>query len=238
MKCKDHVRIRIGDGRQTTDITVALSDASRYAFLALTGANCHISDIRIDKEVNPVPDGFIPRIADEISYINGPEGDLPNVQIDSTRSDSTAGVPVTDGLKLSFHTMSLPTARLIWHCPYIVLFTSADGKVNGEGYREYALVRLNGEDWETGGIVPNRTTVVREDSFGGWDAWKKGNKEGYDCTVAFAREGNRITVTTSNLGLSVKNVTTLSDRLLGEGTVYAALTGDQCALTNIRISRK
>ena len=238
VKCKDHIRIRIGDGRQTTDITVALSDASRYAFLALTGANCHISDIRIDKEVNPVPDGFIPRIADEISYINGPEGDLPNVQIDSIRSDSTAGVPVTDGLKLSFHTMSLPTARLIWHCPYIVLFTSADGKVNGEGYREYAVVRLNGEDWETGGIVPNRTTVVREDSFGGWDAWKKGNKEGCDCTVAFAREGNRITVTTSNLGLSVKNVTTLSDRLLGDGTVYAALTGDQCALTNIRIIRK
>ena len=111
-------------------------------------------------------------------------------------------------MSFSFHTRSLPTARLIWHCPYIVLFRSADGTVNGPDYREYAVVRLNGEDWDPDGEATNRTTVHRDTDFRGWNAWKQSNKEGYDCKVAFARNGGQITVSTKNLGLDVKNVTT------------------------------
>lgn len=236
VKCGDHVLVRIDDGRKETEVTVALPDSSRFAYIALTGKNCYISDIHIDKESDPVPDDYIPRIAEKISYADGPEGDIPNLQIDGIRSASTPGVPVTDGLSLSFHTKSLPTARLIWHCPYIVLFRSADGKVNGPDYREYAVVRLDGEDWEQEGNAQNRITVDREDGFGGWDAWKQGNKEGFDCTVTFKREENRITVSTKNLGLSVQGVTILpDDPAESRRTVYAALTGDQCALTGIRI---
>ena len=236
VKCRDHVLVRIDDGRKTMDVTVALPDNSRFAYLALTGENCFISDIHIDKKSDPVPDDYIPRIAEEISYADGPEGDVPNLQIDSIRSASTRGIPVTDGLRLSFHTKSLPTARLIWHCPYIVLFRSADGKVDGTDYREYAVVRLNGEDWERDDNAPNRITVVREADFRGWDEWKQGNKEGFDCIVAFAREGNRITVSTKNLGLSVKSTVMLpDDPAENRNAVYAALTGDQCVLTDIRI---
>ena len=239
VKCRDHVLIRIRDSRKTTEITVALQDSSRYAYIALTGKNSFISGIRIDKEDDAVPDGYIRRIADEISYIGGPAGDIPNVQIDGVRSASTQGIPVTDGLTLSFHTMSLPTARLIWHCPYVVLFHSADGKVNGENYREYAVVRLDGEDWDEDENVPSRMTVTREDDFAGWEAWKQGNKKGLDCTVVFAREGNTINVSTRNLGLSVKSVLKMPDGLPeGKDTVYTALTGDQCALTDIRVLRK
>ena len=79
--------------------------------------------------------------------------------------------------------------------------------------------------------------MKRDADFKGWNAWKQGNKNGYDCTVSFAREKNRITVCTKNLGLEVTNVTTLPETEENR-TVYAALTGDQCALTNIRISRK
>ena len=237
-RCRDHVLIRTDDGRKTTEVTVALPDNSRYAYIALTGNNCFISDIHIDKTADPVPDDCIPRIAEEISYIDGPEGDIPNVQIDGVRSASTEGVPVTDGMTLLFHTRSLPTARLIWHCPYVVLFYSADGKVNGEDYREYAVVRLDGENWEKDGNAPSRISVKREGDFAGWDAWKQRNKDGIDCAVAFAREGNRVTVSTKNLGLFVKDVTTIPDEQAeGKKTVYAALTGDQCALTDIRILR-
>ncbi|MCR5566771.1 MAG: HD-GYP domain-containing protein [Clostridiales bacterium] len=239
VKCKDHVLIRVDDGRRMTEVTVAMPDNSRYAYIALTGKNCFISDIHIDKARDPVPDNYIPRIAEAISYLDGPEGDLPNIQVDSARSACTPGVPVTDGMVLSFHTMSLPTARLIWHCPYVVLFHSADGTVNGPDYREYSVVRLDGEDWENEENVPNRVTVTREADFRGWDAWKQGNKAGIDCTVEFRREGNSITVSTRNLGLFVQGVTMFPAGLQeGKGTVYAALTGDQCALTDIRISRK
>lgn len=237
VKCRDHVLIRIEEGQRVTEVTVALPDSSRYAFIALTGRNCFISDIHIDKTSEMVPESCIPRIAEEISYIGAPAGDVPNLQIDGVRTASTQGVPVADGMSFSFHTVSLPTARLIWHCPYVVLFWSADGKVDGADYREYSLVRLNGEDWTREDNAPNRVTVRREKDFRGWDAWKQGNRQGYDCTVTFAREGNRITVSTRNLGLSVTGVTMLPDPLpKGKETVYAALTGDQCALTGIRVS--
>ena len=235
VKCKDHVLIRADDGQKTTEVIAALQNNSLFAYLALTGKNCFIGGIRIDKAADPVPDDYIPRIAEEISYIDGPDGDLPNIQIDSIRSAATKGIPVTDGMSFSFHTRSLPTARLIWHCPYIVLFRSADGTVNGPDYREYAVVRLNGEDWDPDGEATNRTTVHRDVDFKGWNAWKQKNKEGYDCRVAFARNGGQITVSTKNLGLDVKNVTTLPEAD-ANGMVYAALTGDQCVLTNIRIN--
>ena len=237
VRCRDHVLIRTDDGRRTTEVTVALQNSSLFAYLALTGKNCFISDIRMEKAQEPAPDGCISRIAEEVSYIDGPEGDIPNLQVDSVRSAATKGIPVTDGMNISFHTMSLPTARLIWHCPYVVLFSSGDGTVNGPDYREYAVVRLNGEDWDIDRDAMNRTSVKRDADFKGWNAWKQGNKNGYDCTVSFAREKNRITVCTKNLGLEVTNVTTLPETEENR-TVYAALTGDQCALTNIRISRK
>ena len=236
VKYRDHVLIRIRDSRRTTEVTVALPDSSRFAYLALTGENCLISDVSVEKTDEKVADSYIPRIAEEISYIGGPEGDIPNVQIDSIRSAASEGIPVKDRLVLTFHTMSLPTARLIWHCPYVVLFHSADGRVNGEGYREYAVVRLNGEDWENDSRVQGRIDVRREDDFIGWDEWKKKNREGFDCTVSVVREGNRITVSTRNFGLSVTGTTILPEEAAGAGIqVFAALTGDQCALTNIRI---
>ena len=143
-----------------------------------------------------------------------------------------------DQMQIAFHTMSLPTARLIWHCPYVVLFHSEDGKVNGKGYREYAVIRLDGENWDTDNDVSCRIIANREDDFKDWNAWKAGNKEGFDCTVFFTRDRNRITVSSANLGLSVKGIIVLSESITEENReVYAALTGDQCALTNIRIHR-
>ena len=173
VRVRDHLLVRIHDGQKTTEVTTALPDSSRFAYLALTGENCHISELHIDKSGVKVPDDYIPRIAEEISYIDGPEGDIPNVQVDSIRSAATEGIPLGDGMRLTFHTRSLPTARLIWHCPYIVLFHSANGKVGGEGYREYSVIRLDGEEPENGAGAQNRISTVREKDFEGWDAWKK-----------------------------------------------------------------
>ena len=236
VKCKDHVLIRIDNGHRKTEVTIALPDSSRFVYTALTGKDCYISDVSIHKETGAVPDDYIPRIAEEISYIDGPQGDIPNVQIDSIRSASSEGIPVTDQMQLTFHTMSLPTARLIWHCPYVVLFHSEDGKVNGKGYREYAVIRLDGENSDGDKETDCRIIANRGDDFQDWKSWKAGNKEGFDCTVFFTRDQNRITVSTDNLGLSVKGIVVLPESILAENKeVYAALTGDQCALTNIRI---
>lgn len=53
-----------------------------------------------------------------------------------------------------------------------------------------------------------------------------------DCTVRIRREGSRVMMETENLGISIYSTTTIKD---GTDSIYVALTGDQCALTNIRI---
>ena len=120
VRIKDHVLIRItgsdvtyGIAGKTREIIVALPDSARFSYIGFTGTDCVISDMTIDRASYPVPEDYIPRIAEEISYINVPEGDIPNIQIDGYRIASTKGIPVRDNMSISFHTMSLPTARLV-----------------------------------------------------------------------------------------------------------------------------
>jgi hypothetical protein len=128
--------------------------------------------------------------------------------------------------------MSLPTARLIWHCPYMVFFYSKDGNMYGDGYFEYATVRLDGEGEDVRDFVETRTEVSRNDAFEGWDVWKAKNKQGIDCELHIVRKGRTITMSTENLGIVVKSTTTILD---GRDNIYFSLTGDQCALTNINV---
>ena len=233
VRVRDHVLIRISDGRRTIEFIAALPDSSRFSYISITGEHCTISKINVRREETAVEEGYIPRIAEEISYIRGcREGDLPNVQIDGWRSASTESIPVSDAIDLSFHTQSLPTARLVWHCPFISLFTSEDGRVNGPGYREFLLLRLDGENWESDTHAENEVHIDHTRSFPGWNTWKDTNKKGMDCTVSVRREGNRVMMETMNLGIALDSVTTIMDDVRD---IYVALTGDQCALTDIRI---
>ena len=232
VKCLDHVRLRIYDGEQITERILALPDSARYTYLGLTGQYCHISGISITRSEMDIAEDAIPRIAEMVSYANGPVGDLPNIQIDGYRMASTKGIPIVNGMKISFHAMSLPTARLIWHIPFISVFSSEDGQIDGPSFHEYALIRIDGEYWDSGIYASNKLTVDKKEEFAGWDDWKRRNKEGIDVVVSFHVEGNQITVYTENLGISVKNVVTIID---GSTTAFAALTGDQVALTDIHI---
>ena len=130
--------------------------------------------------------------------------------------------------------MSLPTSRLIWHCPYICIFHSDDRTVKGKNYQEYALIRLDGENWYDKTVADNQLSVDMTSSFRSWHDWKQDNKVGYDCEISIERSGKEIILTTENLGVKIRNITTLNNE---NDEIYLALTGDQCALTNIRISR-
>ncbi|MBR5401947.1 MAG: HD domain-containing protein [Treponema sp.] len=232
-KYKDHLLIIIKNVFQTIKVTFALPDSARYAYIAFTGEHCTISKVDVKKLDEQIDQNYIPRIAEEISYINVPAGDVPNVQVDGWRSDSTQGIAVKDGMTLSFHSQSLPTARLIWHCPFVVLFYSKDKKIEGDEYLEYGLIRLDGENWESKTFDGIKIMLNKTERFDGWNAWKEANKQGIDCTVSFKRDKDSVTVFTENCGIEIKAVIKLQDNL---PEIYAALTGDQCAITNIRIS--
>ncbi len=231
---KDHALIKIDDGSEVVEFTIALPDNTRWAYIGVTGEHCVIADGTVKKTSTPIASDYITRIADEISFIDGPDGDIPNIQIDGHRTDNTKGIKLEDNLKITFHSKSLPTARLLWHCPYVTIFYSDDQKVFGKGYNEYALIRLDGESWDEQSDVDNKIVVTKNDDFPGWDEWKEANKQGCDYEITFERKGDIIVTYTEILGLSVVNTTVIRD---GADKVYVALTGDQCALTNIKIGR-
>ena len=233
-RIKDHAIVRITGNGKKTEVIIALPDRSRFVYMGLTGEHCLFSDISITQALKDLPSDYIPRIAEEISFINVPAGDVPNVEMDGYRTDATAGIPVTDKLTISFHTMSLPTARLVWHCPFVCLYNSENGLVTGKNYREFSLMRLDGECWEGDPDSSIELVVEKTDEFKDWDTWKKLNLEGYDCTVVIERKGNRIDTTTMNGGISIKITTVLAADF---DPIYACLTGDQCAITNIRINK-
>ena len=234
VRIKDHVRIRIKSYSGMQEIILALPDSTRFAYISLTGEHCTIEDIKTTATGETADEGTIPRIAEEITYINVPAGDIPNVQVDGWRSASSEGIEITDGMKIRFHTMSLPTARLIWHCPFAVLYTADDGQVNGKNFRELTVVRLDGEGWEDDDAAENHVFVTKLDTFTDWNDWKERNKAGQDVELQYHIEKGKITISTTYCGLSLRSVTTVTEDI---PKLFTALTGDQCALTNIRIIR-
>lgn len=131
--------------------------ADRFAYISLTGENCHITNVEVKKEETSVEKNYIKRIAEEISYIEGcPQGDIPNLQ------------------------------------------------------------------------------VSKKENFKGWEAWKEANKSGLDCVARFKRDGNTVVVKTENCGIEITAVTEIK---VSVPEIYVSLTGDQCALTDIRVKR-
>ena len=232
---KDQAKIRILTEEKSWEVILALPDSSRFLYISIGGENCEIHSLRAEVFGGDMGPDDIERIAEEVSFIRGyPEGDVPNVQIDGWCLDATEGILLKDEVKLSFHTMSLPTARMVWHCPFISLFSAHGGKVKGEDFHEYLLLRLDGENWESDSHVENRIAVTQKPEFAGWNDWKIKNKEGFDCVVTISRKGNKITMHTENLGIVINSETEIRDSIKD---VYIALTGDQCAITNIRVER-
>ena len=232
VKVKDHVLVKVEGEDIGAEITVALPDSTRYAYASLTGENCHLSGIVVNEDGTAVEEGYIQRIVEEKSYIDEPEGDIPNVQIDGQRTATTEGIKLDNKVEIDFHTKSLPTSRLVWHCPSMLVYTSSDGQVNSDGYRELAYIRFDGENTGSTEAATNELLVNREENFVGWKTWKESNREGFDAKVTFKKDGNTITSITDNFGIFINNTTTILD---DTNDVYVALSGDQCALTNIKI---
>ncbi len=231
-KYEDHIRLVMESPSHSTEVIVSLPDSTKSVYIALTGENCHLSEIDCMRTERLLEEGDIARISDSISYINRIESDIPNVQVDSTRSAATIGIPIRDRVHITFHTMSLPTASLVWHCPYFVLFSSDDKKVGGPEYREYAVIKLNGENEGSNEYAENRFVMKKTAQFVGWNDWKQVNKQGMEVEVEIVRKGDRITFYSENLGVMVENTTILHEPV---AMVYAAITGDECAITDIRI---
>ena len=228
----DHASIVFKSSHGSYEVIVALVDRSRYAYLGLTGENCLLSEIEANNTGIKISEADIPRIADEVSYIGRLESDLPNVQVNGIWNAWTKGVPVTDGLRVEFHSRSLPAADSIWHCPYVMLYYSDDGQAHGEGYREFMILRTHGDKVDTDPGARNNLSVEFGPDFKGWDDWKEQNRRGMEFIVSFSRWNNRIITCSENHGIIMRATTDLDKDI---DQVYMAITGDLVAITDIRL---
>ncbi len=231
-KYDDHVKLIMTCPESKKESIIALIDGSTYVYLGITGEYCEITDIKINQTKEEADASYIPRISEEVSYINHMESDIPNIQINQTRSASSDGIEIDGRLTINFHTMSLPVASFIWHCPYIVIFSSDNGRVRGRNYHEYTLIKINGEVDKVTEYAENNFVMKRKDNFPGWEAWKEASKKGFECEVHLERRGDRIITVSENLGVHIENTTIMNE---SPQKVYVALTGDRCAITDIRI---
>ena len=229
---EDHLKLIMRSPSYTKEVSVSLPSVSKSAYIGLTGENCTLTDISVSLTGETVKEGDIERISDPLNYIDHLESDIANIQVDRTRSAHTKGIEIGRRLRIAFHSMSLPGADLVWHCPYVIIFYSEDGTVDGPGYRMYNMIKLNGEDEGETEYAHNSFSMKKLSDFPGWNEWKRLNREGLECVLYLERHGNEIRFKTENLGISIENKTMVSD---APPLVYVSLTGDQVALTDIRI---
>ena len=229
---EDHLLMKLQGPEKSFDVILALPSASKAVYIGITGENASISNIKITKTEKTTSETDIPRITEKVNYIDRIESDIPNVQIVNPLAVFTEPVEVKDRMKLYFHFQSLPDANLVWHCPYIILYHSDDKKVYGKNYREYAMIKFDGEDNETYEFSENDFFVKKTESFKTWEDWEAQNKAGYECQIEFVKSGNEIILRTQNKGILIQNTTKIKD---GNKEIYVALSGDQIALTDIRI---
>ncbi len=229
---EDHLKLSMKAAGVEKDVIVALQSASKASYIGLTGENCHISDISVEETGEKAKAGDIPRIAKPVSYIEHFESDIKNIQIDQTRSAATEGIELKNRMIIRFHTMCLPAASLVWNCPYILLYSSSDGSIGGPDYKEFDVIKLDGENEGNTEHAENRFFMKKTEDFPGWDAWKEANKKGLNCEVILERKKEKVSLETKNVGIEIKSTSILKDE---QAKVFVSLTGDQVALTDIRV---
>jgi hypothetical protein len=74
--------------------------------------------------------------------------------------------------------------------------------------------------------------MKKTEAFTTWEDWKRLNKDGVEFEVVFLRKGDRVIFNSENLGIFIENTTKIRD---GSKKVYAAITGNQVAITDIRV---
>lgn len=106
-----------------------------------------------------------------------------------------------------------------------------DGQLFGANYREYGVIRFNGESLGEVEGCANKITVDKTIDFPGWDQWKQDNKAGRKCYITINLVGNCAVLKTASGGIDIEYVTEIE----ADKKIYVALSGDQCVIENINV---
>lgn len=231
-----YVLIRMENAGMIVHATTTIpEDAPDSLYLVLTGEVCTMTDFVIRREPEAIGPGYIEPVVETKTFIPTEEGDIPNIDCSGWWLQHSDGILVTsEPVHVTYHSISYPQAKESWHAPLIVLFSSMDQLVNGVAYTEYSITRNDGYGWITdGGGYASRDSHT--DEFITWLDWLGKNKEGVECKLTAYRKDDMVIIEQENSGVKVISHTIIpySNTL----PVFISLSGELCAITNIRISR-
>ncbi len=127
-----------------------------------------------------------------------------------------------------------------WETPLFVAFHSDDGKVNGEGYREYGVIRSDNFYWDAPGDIVGPIVVgavtfpagFDADWDASWAAWQAANRAGVDCSVTTQLYNGCALIAVSNNGITTSYAVPVDTTVKN----YVSLTGENCTLSNLQVS--
>lgn len=146
----------------------------------------------------------------------------------------TEGFEITDEPHTyKFHTKTDEGKTNNWETPLFVIFHSDNALVDGDGYREYGVIRSDNWYWDgVGTVAPIRK--ASEQSIPGddaaWAAWQAANRNGVDSTVTTQMYNGFALIGVSNNGLTTTYAVPVDPAVKN----YVSLTGEWCVLSDLQ----
>ncbi len=149
----------------------------------------------------------------------------------------TQGILLTDyPVTITYQNVSMADADKNWHTPSVVLYSSDDGKVDGQRgmvlanhYKEYCITRSDAYGIK-GLAEAYQYESQHLSEWNTWEEWIAKNKEGTICNVMAVRYEKYVMIRLENAGVVVSATVTLPED--AGKNVYFALTGERCTLSD------
>lgn len=225
-------------------------DSSIKNYLSLSGQSCTLSDLRTSDE--PIDLSAAKASAD--ASTNEPGTDEPGTDVPGTDTPGAVFLECGDfwsahypGFEITeephtytFHTQTDAGAIDNWDTPLFVAFHSEDGLVNGEGYREYGVIRSDNFYWDAPGDIVgpiiSASTVFPAGFDADWDAswkaWQAANRAGVDCSVTTQLYNGCALIAVQNNGITTTYAVPVDTAVKN----YLSLSGQSCKLSNLQTS--
>jgi len=129
---------------------------------------------------------------------------------------------------VTFKSTTKPDGNYVWFAPTVLVFSSEDGKVAGNGYEELGVFVSAGYSWRVGPSLSESIRMIKTEKFRSFDQWIQRNKVGMEYKVSVIRYGALVSIKIENDLLAVEGELVLPKDY--EKDVYFAITGEKCVI--------
>lgn len=230
-----YVMIRMENTGIVVSTITTLPEEAEDVYFALSGERCMMSRFKVIREKEAIEAGTIEPLVVQKPVMPEVSGDIPNLDCAGWWTAHTEGIEITEEpVRVTYDSISYSQAKENWHTPLVVVFSSLDKLVNGVLYEEYSVIRSDAYGWGVDGIGYS-SKVIYPERWSSWKDWLKENKKGIHGSVTAFRNENTVVIRQNNHGVIVtSSIQVPAGREL---PICLALSGELCAISNIRITR-